>query len=262
MYLCNVLKIILFALIVAACGNGNRVAHIPVELIAHAGGEADVSYTNSLEALEKSIADGYRYIEFDLLFTADSVLVAAHDWAHFNVLTGYAHKGDTAPTFADFSSRRISDKYTPLSAADINAIFENDTTIYLVTDKISSPAVLARNFPQLKKRMVVEAFSYSDYVALRSEGYRRVLYSCMAADINSALVKHMLLHRLFAGPKIEWITMYVGELDNVAFRLIDALVNFNIALFTVNNSADIPHSKFSDINKVKMIYTEKIKPIK
>ena len=252
------LPFILFAIILAACGGKEMPSSI--ELIAHAGGGVDVPYSNSKEALEKSIADGFRYIEFDLIFTADSVLVAAHDWDLFNVQTGYAHKKDTAPTFADFSSRRIGGKYTPLSAADINAVFENDTTIYLVTDKLSSPALLARSFPRIKERMLVEAFTYDDYVALRSEGYHRVFYSCQAADLAESLVKHLLLHHMFKGPKIDWITMYVGELDNAAFRIMDALAAFNIALFTINSYDEIPRDKFSDVGKVKMIYTEEIKP--
>lgn len=252
------LPFILFALILAAC-SGKKMQTLP-ELIAHAGGGVDVPYSNSKEALEKSIADGFRYIEFDLIFTADSVLVAAHDWDLFNVQTGYAHKKDTAPTFADFSSRRIMGRYTPLSAADINAVFEKDTTIYLVTDKISSPALLGRNFPRIKQRMLVEAFTYNDYVALRNEEYHRVFYSCQATDLTESLVKHLLLHNLFKGPKIDWITMYVGELDNAAFRIMDALAAFNIALFTINSYDEIPRDKFSDVSKVKMIYTEEIKP--
>jgi hypothetical protein len=108
--------------------------------------------------------------------------------------------------------------------------------------------------------MLVEAFTYNDYVALRSEGYHRVFYSCQAADLTESLVKHLLMHHLFKGPKIDWITMYVGELDNVAFRVMDALATFNIALFTINSYDEIPRDKFSDVGKVKMIYTEEIKP--
>lgn len=253
----QLLSLMIFLLLVSCAG---KEGYFSAELIAHAGGGGDVPYTNSREALEKSIADGYRYIEFDLLFTADSVLVAAHDWNMFNKQTGYAHLGDTAPTFADFSSRRISGKYTPISAAEINTVFERDTTIFLVTDKLSSPELLARNFPNLKERMVVEAFSYDDYTSLRNEGYYRVLYSCLAVDLSEMLVKHLLLHPFFKGPKIEWFTMYVGALDNRAFRIIDTFADFNIALFTVNDFNHIPINKFSDVNKVKMIYTDKIKP--
>lgn len=257
--LVDVSKIALFFIILfsfAACGE--KAVPSPVELIAHAGGGVDVPYTNSREALEQSIADGYRYIEFDLQFTADSVLVAAHDWDFFNLHTGCAQKGDTAPTFADFSSRRMAGRYTPLSADEINSVFESDTTLYLVTDKISSPAILARYFPRLKNRMVVEAFSYDDYTALRNEGYFRVLYSCMAADIFEVLVKQ-LFYPLF-DVKIEWFTMYVGELDNIAFRLVDRFSSFDIALFTVNDYAELVPDDFCDIGRVKMIYTDRIKP--
>ena len=142
-------------------------------------------------------------------------------------------------------------------AADINAFFEKDTALVLVTDKISSPAVLAANFPTLKKRMVVEAFSYSDYLTLIEQGYRRVLYSCLATDIDDALVKHLVLHPLFKGRKIEWITMYVGAFDNPLFRLIDWCSNFKMALFTVNDYNEIPPAQRA---KTGMIYTDKIKP--
>ncbi len=247
-------------LLLFGCG-GNTVKEEPIVLIAHAGGEIDgYVYTNSREALEKSVAAGHSFIELDLLFTADSVLVAAHSWEEFNEATGYAHKGDTAPAFADFSTRRIHGRYTPLSAAEINEFFTADSTLVLVTDKISSPSVLAANFPTLKNRMVVEAFNYNDYSTLLSQGYYRVLYSCLATDLNSALVKHLLLSPLFKGPKIEWITMYVGELDNPLFRFIDTFATFRMALFTVNSIDEIPQDELRNINKVKMIYTDKLEP--
>ena len=66
------------------------------QLIAHAGGVIDsCTYTNSREAMLHSLAKGYRFIEFDLLFTSDSVLVAAHSWEKFNSMTGFGHLGDS-----------------------------------------------------------------------------------------------------------------------------------------------------------------------
>lgn len=250
------LLVVIASLLLLGCGGKPAVE--PLVLIAHAGGEIEgYVYTNSREALEKSVSEGYRYIELDLQYTADSVLVAAHSWEDFNTMTGLSHKGDTAPTFADFVSRKIYGKFTPLTAADINAFFEKDTALLLVTDKISSPAVLASNFPNLKKRMVVEAFNYPEYVTLIEQGYNRVLYSCLATDIEEMLVKHLVLHRFFKGRKIEWITMYAGEFNNPLFRLIDHLSTFKMALFTINNLGEIP---FEHRAKTRMIYTEKLKP--
>lgn len=245
------------AFLLLSCGNIATEVH-PIELIAHAGGEVGgYGYTNSREALERAVADGFRYIEFDLQYTADSVLVAAHAWEEFNAATGYPHKGDSAPTLVEFTKRRLHGLYTPLTAVEINSFFEKEPSLLLVTDKISTPAVLAEYFPALKERMVVEAFSYPDYAALVEQGYRRVLYSCLATDLGEALVKHLLLHPFFKGRKIEWITMYAGELDNMLFRLVDALSSFKMALFTINDYDEIPAAHRA---KTRMIYTERVKP--
>ena len=253
------LFVILLALFLAACG-GNDVPcdNHHVDVIAHAGGVAGgYVYTNSREALQRSLRKGYRYIEFDFLFTADSVLVAAHDWESFNKRTGFAHKGTAAPTYAEFKACRIDGCFTPLSATEINEVFESDTTIYLVTDKESSPQVLEKYFPRLKNRMVVEAFSYSDYTALLGAGYHRVHYSCLATDIVEGLFKHLLLPGCFSGPRIEWITMYEGELDNIIFRIIDAFASFKMALFTVNDYFEVPPSV---LPKVGMVYSDIMDP--
>lgn len=247
---------LLFALFLAACGE--KEAASQPELIAHAGGEIDgYIYTNSLEAIEKSIAEGYKYIEIDFSITADSVVVAAHDWAGYNKDTGFAHKGDTAPVLADFKARRLHGVYTPLTAAEVNEIFEKDTSLVLVTDKISSPEILARKFPALKERMVVEAFSYSDYVALLDAGYMRVLYSVLACDLSASIKKHLLFHIFNSGPKIEWLAVHTSAFDYPLFKFMLAVADFNMALFTINDMRDIPQ-KYAD--RVKMIYTENIKP--
>ena len=199
--------------LLVACGGGG--SYDTVELIAHGGGEIDnYVYTNSREALEKSVADGYRYIEIDFSFTADSVLVAAHDWRMFNRITGCEHKGDTAPTLAEFTKRRIHGEYSPLTAAELNDYFESNENLYLVTDKVSAPAVLAAYFPRLKERMVVEAFTYPHYEELCAAGYYRVLYSVLAVDdFFDKVKKHMVLHWFYPGRKIEWIATHYSAFD-------------------------------------------------
>ena len=227
-------------------------------LIAHACGEIDGHvYTNSLEALQESIDDGYKFIEIDLGLTADSILVAVHDWKEFNDITCHPHSKDTIPCYDDFSSRTIYGKYTPLSAEKINRIFLSDTTLYLVTDKISNPEILGQYFPHLKQRMVVEAFSYNDYTILRNEKYFRVLYSRLAGDFYENIKKHLLFHYLNRGYKIEWIATHAGAFNHGLYRLVNRVTDFNLAIYTINNLDDIPQKDFS---KTRMIYTDRIKP--
>ena len=228
------------------------------ELIAHAGGEIDGNvYTNSFEALEQAVSRGYKYIELDLLLTSDSVLVAAHSWEEFNNITGYGQWGDSVPTAAQFAESRIHNRYTPLTAQMINDFFSKHDSLYLVTDKVSDPTTLARNFPGLKQRMVVEAFSYAHYSQLLDEGYYRVLYSCMANDLGSALTKNLLFHRLFPGRRIEWVALHTNGLSNGMFKFLNKVRRFNVALFTVDNYDDIQPAYRQ---RAKMIYTNTLQP--
>ena len=239
-----------------SCVTQERVER--ANLIAHAGGAIDSCvYTNSREALELAAKNGYGFIEFDFQFTSDSVLVAAHSWSDFNEMTDSAHLGDTAPSYDDFSSRKIHGRYTPLSASDINDFFELNDGLFLVTDKVSDPDILQRYFPNLKKRMVVEAFTYQHYINLQNEGYHLVMYSCMASDVYSVLFKNLLFSRLFPGKRIEWMAVHTSAFDIPFFKFINKVRRFNIALFTVDDLDSIPaeHS-----NRARMIYTNYMLP--
>lgn len=241
-----------------SCSEKNITPSKEYELIAHAGGAIDgYIYTNSKEAMETAVANGYRYIEFDFLMTSDSVLVAAHSWRDFNEMSGYPHFGDSVPALKDFLDRRIYGRYTPLTAQDINVFFEENEHLFLVTDKISDAALLDSCFPTLKNRMVVEAFNYDDYNILHEKGYYRVMYSCMASDLETSIVKHLLLYPFFSGRRIEWITLHTSAFDNDFFKLADALCDYKSAVFTVNDTAAIP---FAYRDKTDMIYTDSIMP--
>lgn len=253
--MCRLLYILIISFLVSC---KREIVSFAPDLIAHAGGNIDgFVYTNSFEALEQSIADGYRFIELDFQFTADSVLVAAHSWSEFNEQSGYSSMGDSAPCHNDFVSRRLHGLYKPLTARMIDSIFVANPNLFLVTDKVSDADVLESYFPRLKDRILVEAFSYDDYVELKQRGFYRVLYSCMAKDMYSSVVKHMLLHSLFPGDKIEWIALHTSAFDNNLFAIIDLLCNYNAAVFTVKDLHDIPQEYRSN---VKMIYTDGIKP--
>lgn len=242
--------------LVLSCVTQERVERST--LVAHAGGAIDSClYTNSREALELAAKNGYRFIELDLQFTSDSVLVAAHSWDKFNAMTGFAQWGDSVPSFSEFASRLIYGRYSPLSANEINDFFEQHLELYLVTDKISSPELLARYFPDLKERMVVEAFSYQHYCQLKSEGYYRVLYSCMAGDLSATLFKNLLFSSIFPGERVEWIALHTTVLDMPIFKFLNQVRRFNVALFTVDDLESIPdkHSQ-----RASMIYTNHILP--
>ena len=234
-----------------SCARQEESKDFSPSLIAHAGGAVDsCTYTNSREAMERSLAKGYRFIEFDLLFTSDSVLVAAHSWERFNSMTGYEDWGDSVPAYSDFVSRKICGRYTPLSAREINSFFEQNDSLYLVTDKVSDPELLQEHFPSLKHRMVVEAFSFQHYCRLKSQGYFRVLYSCMARDLNATVFSSSI-------SEVDWFALHTSGFDSHLFKFVNELCDFDIALFTVDDIDAVP-VEFQ--KSVKMVYTNFIEP--
>ena len=63
------------------------------KFIAHAGGGIDqYIYTNSKEAIYKSIKNGFKLIEIDLQETDDEIFIGVHDWHRFKKITNYNKK--------------------------------------------------------------------------------------------------------------------------------------------------------------------------
>ena len=129
----------------------------PTRFIAHAGGAIDGrKYTNSLEAMNSNYEKGFKLFELDIIKTSDGFYVAAHDWQHWQSVTGY--KGRLPPTKKEFLEQEILNKYTPMGMALINGWFTEHPDAILVTDKINTPLDFSSKFID-KNRLMMELFS-------------------------------------------------------------------------------------------------------
>ncbi len=141
-------------------------------LIAHAGGAIDEKlYSNSKEAIEKSISKGVKFIEIDLQESSDGFLVGAHDWKKFNEQTGYGGLGDQVPTLSEFKKRKIYGRYTPIDEDFIRKIMNEHQNLVLVTDKINNFDKIVKAF-DFQNRIIVEVFSFEDYRAAKKYGIK------------------------------------------------------------------------------------------
>lgn len=135
----------------------NELAKDTNRFIAHAGGQIDgINYTNSLEALNLSYANGFRLFELDIIKTSDGAYVAAHDWEVWKRYTGYT--GATPVSERTFLQYKIREKYTPLNLRRINAWFKDHPDAILVTDKVNDPIDFSEKFVD-KSRLKMELFS-------------------------------------------------------------------------------------------------------
>lgn len=94
-------------------------------LIAHAcGGNVRLNYTNSKEALEQALCDGFRVIEVDVRLTEDGELVCAHDFP----------KG-TSMSRQDFLAHKVDKRYSPMDIRDFFCVVGDKKATYIIDTK-------------------------------------------------------------------------------------------------------------------------------
>ena len=152
--------------------------------IAHAGGGIDgKTYTNSLEAVNKSISNNFKLIELDLLVTDDDKIIAQHDYnilegiCNINIFVDKKKKIKKKILFKDFNNcKSIFDgKYTLLKEDKIIKIFENNKNLILVTDKIKDYRLIKNKF-KFQDRLIVEVFTIKDYLKAKLYGVKNPMF--------------------------------------------------------------------------------------
>jgi len=143
--------------------------------IAHAGGMiGGKKSTNSLEALNESYKNGFRYFELDILTTSNGKFVASHDWKSWVTNTNFT--GGIPPSESEFLQQKIFGQYTPMNMEDINNWFKAHPDAVLVSDKINEPRKFAEQFVD-KSRLMMEVFSVEAFDEAKSLGLKGVLLS-------------------------------------------------------------------------------------
>jgi len=174
-----IILILLFSNILFS--SGSKINFKDKNYIAHAGGGyKNVIYTNSEESVLKSIENGFKLIELDLLITLDEHIVASHDWISFkkNCEEYKKELNDTPITLDEFKNCKYkmdTFKLKQLDEKKINSIFQSNKELILVTDKITNYELLSKKF-NFKKRIIPEAFSLFDYLNAKTNGFENVLF--------------------------------------------------------------------------------------
>lgn len=224
--------------------------------IAHAGGAiSGKEYTNSREALENSLNEGYKYIEIDLRETSDSAIVCCHEWDEFYRMTGLkTDDADKGITLQKFKQCKIYGKYSTLVADDLVKKLNERTDFVLVTDKLSDVKKLNRVFPYVQRhRIMVEAFRSQDYADLKDAGYIPMM--------SVATLKDLLVFEigvlLKTGNVIERVTMPIS--NEYVYRLFKRIFGVKIAVYTSNDENFFKRYLGKEID---MVYTDSCSLIK
>lgn len=106
-------------------------------LIYHAGGDIQgYRYTNSLEAIEQTLAKEQYFLEIDLQYTSDGHLVCAHTWSD-------VFPEEYQPTLEEFLQAKVQGKFTPITAEDLLRIMTENPQMFLVVD-VKEPGTITR----------------------------------------------------------------------------------------------------------------------
>lgn len=224
--------------------------------IAHATGSLEgYTYLNSKESLMASLKNGYTKIEIDLQLTSDSVLVCVHNWEQFNKMTipNICKKDSETykkiPSYKEFKSRIIYNRFTPLSLSDVLKI-QQYHPFSIVTDRISDPKILNKYFNKsIRHNVMVEAFSDEDYQALKKYGYTPMLSMGKFSLTHGGI--QIIFSQLF-GNKYEWIAAE-QHCSKRTLRLLKKMFGIKFALATVNSEKFFSWHLANDI---ELVYTD------
>ena len=184
-------------------------------IISHGGGNVEGRYsTNSREAWEYSYSRGNRLIDVDLRFTADSVLVARHDWFD-NLECGYesiilpssmrgngglvvrtntTEKKNEIPTYQEFISSLIFHKYTPQDVDSLITFMERNSDVYCLLDMKED---VKKGYHYLIQKI---QSSFSD----KNKILDRIVVSCYLEDYDTISsiypFKHYIIRQYFYRP--------------------------------------------------------------
>lgn len=143
-------------------------------LIAHALGNAgEYTYTNTREALEESLAEGYKVLEVDLSLTSDGEVVCRHTWYSDTYDVSY---DGTIPDLETFKNEKYFGVLTTLSGRELLEIWAEYPELYFVSDVkqdentnllevLEKLVALAREMGQEKllEHLIVQLYDIEDY---------------------------------------------------------------------------------------------------
>ncbi|MGB5834767.1 MAG: hypothetical protein WBG92_22665, partial [Thiohalocapsa sp.] len=153
----------------------------PIETIAHAGGGIDgKTYSNSIAALDRNLAAGFRWFELDFQWTADGELVCGHDWGA-TMQRNYGLSFDGPPTRAEFDRVMKGRSDLPCTIETLRQWLDRHSEARIVTDfkarALDGLRVLSKQIPDYGERLIAQVYQPEEFEQARALGYRDIIWT-------------------------------------------------------------------------------------
>ena len=220
--ICGLALLVLGALALSACSSACETAALQSRLVAHGGGAiAGYEGSNSLEALELAVANGFWRIEVDMVPTTDGEIVLNHEWHRTaNRIPGAVNE---PVSHAEFMEYRLFNKFTPMDLSMLIAFLRDHPEVRIITDTkdedYAALYAIRERYPEYRDRFIPQAYSFDSVARIRALGFDDVIatiYMMSYQLIHSpGDVSYLALaHEVYALGVPDWFITpeYVAEL--------------------------------------------------
>jgi len=226
--------------------------------VAHAGGGINgKTYTNSLEALDHNIKNGFSYFELDFSFTKDRRLVCIHDWQP-NFKRAFGFLPEKMPTLEDFESLvKNKSEFKICTLATLANWMEKNPSAIIITDikqeNLEGLKIIARKIPEFETRIIPQIYDPQNFQAVKMMGYKQIIWTLFFYDGSNDDVLY-------------WTDRFNGSFaitmtkNRATSDLPKRLAEKNIPTYvhTVNTLEEM--NKFVNDFGVREIYTDFLRP--
>ena len=202
------------------------------QLIAHAGGGIyGFRLTNSMEAIQQSYDNGFRYIELDFDVTSDGHVVLIHGW--FSLVERLLNL-EGQRTLAEFKESETFLDLTLLSLEDLLVWLSEHPEVSVVTDVKSEDnmavlEMIANAAGDQTDQFIPQIYEFDQYDRAKDLGYRRIILTLYRMNVDTATLQDFVAtHDLWA------VTM---DYTRVSEELLGAVTSTGTAVYahTVND---------------------------
>ena len=136
--------------------------------VAHAGGGVNrMSHTNSHDALDHNLKQGFSHFELDFSFTEDGKLVCIHDYEeNFEAIFGF--QTEEKPTLDAFKS--LVEKASGFKNCTLESLtvwMEQNPSVFIITDikedNLKALRMISEKAPDFKRRIIPQIYDPYNY---------------------------------------------------------------------------------------------------
>lgn len=173
-------------------------------VIAHGGGAFQgYETTNSVEALNQAIRNGYKMIELDMELSSDGRIIMLHDWDR----TATHYFGSSFPrklSYNQFLQLSVHGVLEVLTFEKLARILDKNPDIRIVTDtkgdNIALLTEIKESWPKLMNRFLPQIYDCDQWRGVHDLGYKDIILTLYAmAELNpDQLAAFAVEHGIYA----------------------------------------------------------------